>query len=137
MIKTRLLGVAQLLLITLYLLGGFGTLLLAVVRSGDWGALLAPGLDRLGDPKDAIPFGWDSVTNPFAWLFGIARVTAMLVVPVAAIGVLLGGFAVAAGRRDGDRRRVRRALLAIAVWLALAAVAFTPYGGDLHTWLAD
>lgn len=137
MIKTRLLGVAQFLLIALYLLGGFGLLLLAVVRSGDWGALLAPGLDRLGDPKDSIPFGWDSVSNPFAWIFGIARLTAMLVVPVAAVGVLLAGFAVASGRRDGDGRRIRRALLAIVLWLALAALAFTPYGGSLHTWLAD
>ncbi|GIE75384.1 hypothetical protein Aph02nite_13340 [Actinoplanes philippinensis] len=137
MIKTRLLGAAQFLLLALYLLGGFGVLVLAVVRSGDWGALAAPGLDRLGDPKDAIPFGWDSMTNPFAWIFGIARLTAMLVVPVVTLGVLLGGFAVAGARRDGDGRRLRRALLAIGVWLALAAVAFTPYGGDLHTWLAD
>jgi hypothetical protein len=137
MIKTRLLGVAQFVLLTLYLLGGFGVLVLAVVRSGDWGALLAPGLDRLGDPKDSIPLGWDSATNPFAWLFGAARLTAMLVVPVAALGVLLGGFAVAAARRDGDGRRTRRALLAIGIWFLLAAIAFTPYGGNLHTWLAD
>jgi hypothetical protein len=137
MIKTRLLGVIQFLLLSLYLLGGFGVLLLAVVRSGDWGALLAPGLDRLGDPKDSIPFGWESATNPFAWIFGIGRVTAMLVVPVVVLGVLLGGFTLAAARRDGDNRRLRRALLAIGVWLVLAAVAFTPYGGHLHTWLAD
>jgi hypothetical protein len=137
MIKTRLLGVAQFLLLTLYLLGGFGVLALAVVRSGDWGALLEPGLDRLGDPKDSIPLGWDSATNPFAWLFGIARVAAMLVIPVVTLGVLLGGFAVVAAHRDGDGGRLRRALLAIGVWLVLAAVAFTPYGGRLHTWLAD
>ncbi|GIF42114.1 hypothetical protein [Actinoplanes xinjiangensis] len=137
MIKTRLLGVAQFLLLTLYLLGGFGVLALAVVRSGDWGALLEPGLDRLGDPKDSIPLGWDSATNPFAWLFGIARVAAMLVIPVVTLGVLLGGFAVVAAHRDDDGGRLRRALLAIGVWLVLAAVAFTPYGGRLHTWLAD
>ncbi|MEU8656980.1 hypothetical protein [Actinoplanes philippinensis] len=53
MIKTRLLGVAQFLLLALYLLGGFGVLVLAVVRSGDWGALAAPGPDRLGDAHRA------------------------------------------------------------------------------------
>ncbi|WP_433795164.1 hypothetical protein [Actinoplanes sp. CA-252034] len=137
MTKTRLLGGTQFLLLALYLLGGFGVLVLAVVRSGDWSALPAPGLDRLGDPKDVIPFGGDSIANPFVWIFGIARLTAMLVVPVATLGVLLGGFTVAAARRDGDGRRLRWALLAIGVWLVLAAVAFTPYGGDLHTWLAD
>lgn len=42
-------------LLVAYLIGGFGVLVLAVVQTGDAGALLDPGLDRLGDPKDSMP----------------------------------------------------------------------------------
>jgi hypothetical protein len=128
---------AQWALVGLYLLGSFGVLLLAVIRSGDWGALLDPGLDRLDDPKVSMTAGWDSIWNPFAFLLAIARLTAMLVVPVATIGVLLGGSSLVLAVRARDRRGIGRSLLLIVVWLGLFALAFTPYGGQLHTWLAD
>lgn len=133
----RLLDAAQWALLGMYLLGSFGVLLLAAARTGDWGALADPGLERLGDPKDSLSPGADSVANPLVWILGVARVVAMLVVPAAVLGVLLGGFAIAAGRRDGDRRRITRAGLFIGAWLLLVAVAFTGYGGKLHGWLLD
>jgi hypothetical protein len=61
----------------------------------------------------------------------------MLVVPVATIGVLLGGSSLVVAARARDRRGIGRSLLLIVVWLGLFALAFTPYGGQLHTWLAD
>jgi hypothetical protein len=133
----RLRYAAQWALVGLYLLGSFGVLLLAVIRSGDWGALLDPGLERLDDPKVSITAGWDSIWNPVAFLLAIARLTAMLVVPVATIGVLLGGSSLLVAARERDRRGIGRSLLLIVVWLGLFALAFTPYGGQLHTWLAD
>ncbi|GGN71925.1 hypothetical protein GCM10010112_39660 [Actinoplanes lobatus] len=143
MIKTRrsvggrLGDAAQWALIGMYLLGSFGILVLAVVNSGDVGALLDPGLDRLDDPKVSVPLGWDSAANPLVWIFGVARLTAILIVPVAAFGVILGGLSAAAARRAGDRRRLNFALLRIVVWVVLFAVAFSPYGEQLHIWLAD
>ncbi|MDI6097127.1 hypothetical protein QLQ12_00705 [Actinoplanes sp. NEAU-A12] len=135
--RGRLLDAAQWALLGMYLLGSVGVLLLAVVRTGDWGALADPGLERLGDPKDAIPFGWDSVANPFAWIIGTARVVAMLIIPAAALGVILGGLALSAAARERDRRRIARAVLFIAAWLLVVAVAFTEYGDKFSVWLAD
>jgi hypothetical protein len=133
--RTRYAG--QWALVGLYLLGSFGVLLLAVIRSGDWGALLDPGLERLDDPKVSMTAGWDSIWNPLAFVLAIARLTAMLVVPVATIGVLLGGSSLVIAVRARDRRGIGRSLLLIVVWLGLFALAFTPYGGQLHNWLAD
>lgn len=135
--RGRLLDAAQWVLLSMCLLGSFGVLLIAVARTGDWGALADPGLERLGDPKDSLSPGGDSVANPLLWILGIARVVAMLVVQAAVLGVLLAGFAIAAGRRDGDRRRITRAVLFIGAWLLLVALAFTGYGGRLHVWLLD
>jgi hypothetical protein len=133
----RLKYTAQWALVALYLLGSFGVLLLAVIRSGDWGALLDPGLERLDDPKVSMTAGWDSIWNPLAFVLAIARLTAMLVVPVAAVGVLIAGSTLVTAARARDWPGIGRSLLLIVVWVGLFALAFTPYGGQLHTWLAD
>jgi hypothetical protein len=133
----RLRYTGQWALVALYLLGSFGVLLLAVIRSGDWGALLDPGLERLDDPKVSMTAGWDSIWNPLAFILAIARLTAMLVVPVATIGVLVGVSSLVMAARVRDRQGIGRSLLLIVVWIGLFALAFTPYGGQLHNWLAD
>ncbi|MEU4619264.1 hypothetical protein AB0G04_04685 [Actinoplanes sp. NPDC023801] len=133
----RLRYAAQWALVGMYLLGGFGVLLLAVIRSGDWGALLDPRLERLDDPKVSMTAGWDSIWNPFAFVLAIARLTAMLVVPVTTIGVLLGLSSLVVAFQARDRRGIGGSLLLIVVWVGLFALAFTPYGGRLHHWLAD
>ncbi|MEU4427162.1 hypothetical protein AB0F81_41615 [Actinoplanes sp. NPDC024001] len=125
---------AQWVLLVAYLLGSLGVLLFAVAQTGDAGALLDPGLERLGDPKDSLP---DSVWNPLAWLLGISRVVAMLVVVVAPVALLLGLVAVAGSRRVGDRKVFRWSLAGTAAWLLVLVVALTPYGRQMTTWLLD
>lgn len=125
---------AQGVLLAAYLLGSFGVLLLAVVQTGDAGALLDPRLERLGDPKDSMP---QSLWNPFAWLLAICRLVAMLVFMAAIGGLVLGLGAIARSQRVGDRRMVRWSLTLTAAWLAVLIVAVTPYGQQMHTWLLD
>jgi hypothetical protein len=121
-------------LLVAYLVGGFGVLILAVVRSGDAGALLDPGLERLGDPKDSMP---QSVWDPLAWLLGICRLVAMLAFPTAAAALMLGVAAVSGARRAGDRKVFRWSLAVTAAWIVLLIVALSPYGRQMDIWLLD
>lgn len=110
----------------------------AAIRVDDPGALLHPGLERLEDPKLSIPpAGPDSVWNPLIWIFGLSRVAAMFVYPLAFVALLLGVAALAGARREGDRWAYRAAVVVTAAWLLVVVVALTPYGGSTHAWLLD
>jgi hypothetical protein len=129
---------AQLLLLAVCLIGSFGVLFLAALHTGDLPAVLDPGLERLGDPKDAIPpAGPDAWWNPLAWVFGISRVFAMFVYPVAFVALVLGVASLVGTWRTGDRKGFGRLAIATGVWLMLALLALTPYGMQLHHWLLD
>jgi hypothetical protein len=120
------------------LIGSFGILLLAMARSGDYLAFFHPGLERLGDPKDSmIPIGPDSVGNPLVWVFGLSRVAAFFVLPIAAVATVLGVFALIPAWRGRDRRAVRRLGIVTGAWVALGVVFLTPYGMAMLTWLLD
>jgi hypothetical protein len=125
---------AQWVMLVAYLLGSFGVLLLAVVQTGDAGALLDPRLERLGDPKDSMP---DSVWNPLAWVFGVSRLVAMLVFLAAPAALLLGLLAIARSHWAGDRKVFRWSLALTAAWIVVLIVALTPYGQQMNTWLLD
>ncbi len=113
-------------------------LLSAALHVGDLPAVLDPGLERLGDPKESIPpVGPDSVWNPLAWVFGLSRAVAMFVYPVAFVTVALGIVALVRTWRVGDRRAFGWLTIGTAGWCALAAIALTPYGTQLHHWLLD
>jgi hypothetical protein len=120
------------------LVGSAGLLIAAAIRAGDPGALLHPGLDRLDDPKVSIPpAGPDAVWNPLVWIFGLSRVTAIFLYPVAFVALLLGVAALAGARRGGDRRAFRAAVAVTAAWLVVVVVALTPYGSSIFVWLLD
>jgi predicted lysophospholipase L1 biosynthesis ABC-type transport system permease subunit len=129
---------AQLLILTLLLIGSFGVLLSAALHNGDLPAVLDPRLERLGDPKDSLPpVGPDSSLNPLLWLFEIGRLTAMLVYVVALFTLAFGVFAVLRSWHTGDRKAFRWLVVSTAVLLALVVLFVTPYGRDLHIWLLD
>ncbi|GAB3801594.1 hypothetical protein [Micromonospora zhanjiangensis] len=127
----------QYLLGVVYLIGGVGTLLIAAIRTGDWAGLLDPGLERFGDPKDVIAIGPDTVWNPILWIFGLSRVGAMLITPLAFAAVLLGLPCLADRAVRADRRTWRLLLIGTVICVVLAAVPSTPYGDQLQTWLLD
>ncbi|MFU8872780.1 hypothetical protein [Micromonospora sp. SL4-19] len=134
----RVVGSAQLLLLAVCLVGSLGVLLVAALHTGDLPAVLHPGLDRLGDPKDSLPpAGPDSLWNPLVWVFGISRLVAMFVYPVAFVAVVLGVASLVRTRSTGDRKGFNRLAIGTGMWLALAALALTPYGAQLHSWLLD
>jgi hypothetical protein len=121
-----------------YAIGSFGILILAAVHAGDAGAILHPGLERLGDPKDALPgIGPDSLWNPLVWIFGICRLIAWAVHPLGIAMLLIGGTALLHTWRRGDRRALAGIAVLTAIWLALFLLAMSPYGGDLLRWLLD
>ncbi|WP_262285408.1 hypothetical protein [Micromonospora sp. MA102] len=129
---------AQLLMLAVYLVGSFGVLLVAALHTGDLPAVLDPRLERLGDPKDSLPpAGPDSVWNPLVWVFGVSRVVAMFVYPLASVTVVLGVAALICTWRTDDRKVFGRLIVSTGVWCALAALALTPYGTQLHRWLLD
>ncbi|WP_127507183.1 hypothetical protein [Actinoplanes solisilvae] len=128
----------QVFLLAVCFVGSIGLLTVAAVRAGDPGALLHPGLERLGDPKESIPpIGPDALWNPLVWIFGWGRVAAMLVYLVAFVALILGLAAIAGARQEGDRRARRAAIAVTAIWLLVVVTALTPYGGSLHSWLLD
>ncbi|MFG3603762.1 hypothetical protein [Micromonospora chersina] len=134
----RLVLSAQVLLLALLLIGSFGVLLAAALRTGNLSAVLDPGLERLGDPKDSLPpAGPDSPWNPLLWLFEIGRVVAIFVYPVAFVALLLGAVALVRTRWVGGRKVFRWLAIGTGLWLALTALALTPYGTQLHVWLTD
>lgn len=105
-------------LLAVYLTGLFGTLICAVLATGDLGALLDPGLDRLGDPKDSLPSG------PMMWVIGLPAAFVIYVWFLPLIGFVLALF----------RPRSWRWML---VWAVLTLLIFSPYGSELHRWLLD
>ncbi|MEU8264079.1 hypothetical protein AB0C02_26080 [Micromonospora sp. NPDC048999] len=129
---------AQMLLLAFCLIGSFGVLLVAALHTGDLLAVLDPQLERLGDPKDSLPpVGPDSPWNPLLWVFELGRVVAMFVFPLAFAALVLGVVALARTRWIGDRKAFGWLAISTAVWFALAALALTPYGTQLHVWLLD
>jgi hypothetical protein len=127
----RVLVWAQWSLLVVCLIGSLGALLLAVIRTGDHGALLAPGLERLGDPKDSLPdsalvwvFAPGIFVSYFIYAFGFAAV-------FFGLGMLMHTWQI------GDRVTFRRLFASTAAWVLLTAAAITPFGTDLHRWLLD
>ncbi|BCY12605.1 hypothetical protein [Actinoplanes sp. L3-i22] len=119
-----------------YLIGSFGILILSAIQAGDAGAILHPGLERLGDPKDALP-GPDAVWNPLVWVFGICRLIAWFVSPLGIAMLLIGAATLPHTWRRGDRRAFAGIAVLTAIWLALVLLAASPYGHDLLRWLLD
>ncbi|SNY28822.1 hypothetical protein [Paractinoplanes atraurantiacus] len=131
--SARPLTVALWVVLGIYLIGTFLTLTVAVVRSGDYGALLAPGLERLGDPKDSIPvIGPESVWNPLFWLVALPHAIVLYFPQLPVVGLTLAGIALVVARG----RSVQAAAWAV-VWVALTVLAFSPFGETLHNWLLD
>lgn len=134
----RIVVSAQLLFLAMYVVGSFGVLLVAALHTGDFPAVLDPRLERLGDPKDSLPpAGPDLVWNPLVWVFGISRVVAMFVYPLAFVSLVLGVTSLIRTWRTGDRKAFGWLVISTATWFALAALALTPYGKQLHGWLLD
>ncbi|GIF04134.1 hypothetical protein [Actinoplanes siamensis] len=128
----------QFALLVAYLIGSFGVLILAAVRSGDPAAILHPGLERLGDPKESLPgLGPDSVANPLVWIFGVCRLIAWFVYPLGIAMLLFGVVTLVPSWRRGDRRTFARLAVLTTVWLVLILLAVSPYGQDLMGWLLD
>ncbi|MEV4711372.1 hypothetical protein [Micromonospora sp. NPDC049374] len=134
----RVVLTAQLLMLAAALIGSLGVLLAAALRVDDLPALLSPGVERLGDPKDSLPpVGPDSAWNPLLWVFELSRVVAMFVHPLAAVAVLLGLVSLVRTWRVGDRSTFRWLAVSTTLWCATAVLALTPYGTQLHHWLLD
>lgn len=112
-------AVAQAVLLIIQLVGLFGALICAVVATGDYGAVLAPGLDRLGDPKDSLP---DSPVG--LWAIGVPMAILIYVWFLPVIGFILALV---------RPRSVRWALF----WAAMTVLVFSPYGSQLRYWLLD
>ncbi|MET0416101.1 MAG: hypothetical protein ABW022_08780 [Actinoplanes sp.] len=130
---SRLLTVALWVVLAIYLIGTLLTLTVAALRSGDYGALLAPGLERLGDPKDSIPvIGPDSVWNPLFWLVALPHAVVVYCPQLPVVGLALAGIALVVARG-----RSSRAAAWAVVWVALTGLAFSPFGEMLHQWLLD
>ncbi|WP_030436927.1 hypothetical protein [Actinoplanes subtropicus] len=128
---------SQLIALTAYLLGSYVILVAAVIHRRDPGALLRPGLERLGDPKASFPIvGPDSEWNPVVWVFGLSRALGFFVYPLSAAALLLGAAGLLRTRRR-DRALFRRIAAVTAAWLVVGIVAVTPYGAHLLTWLLD
>lgn len=127
----------QFALLIAYLIGSLGILILAAARVGDLGAVLHPGLERLGDPKDSMLLGPDSVWNPLVWIVGICRFIAWFVYPLGIAMLIFGVATLTHAARLGDRRTLVRVGVLTAIWLILIILAATPWGGGLTTWLLD
>lgn len=125
------------MLLIAYLIGSFGILILAAADVGDPGAILHPGLERLGDPKDSMDLGPDSVWNPLVWLIGICRLIAWFIFPLGIAMVIFGVATLVHAWRTGARRSVTRVAALTTIWLILIIIAATPYGADLTRWLLD
>jgi hypothetical protein len=134
----RVVFTLQLALLVFYLIGSFGLVLSAMNRTGDYAAFFHPGVERLGDPKDALtPIGPDSTSNPLFWVFGLSQVLGIFVRPLALVLTVLGATFLATSRRAADRRTVHRVAAATAAWLGIGVLSFIPYGASLLTWLLD
>jgi hypothetical protein len=127
----------QFTLLVAYLIGSFGILILAAVRSHDPGAILHPGLERLDDPKVSMDIGPDSLGNPLVWVFGVCRLVAFFIYPLGFAMLIAGLATLPWARPSADRRTFRRLAVLTAIWLALLLLAVTPYGHDLNVWLLD
>ena len=115
------------------LAGSLGVLVAAVLRTGDTGALLAPGLDRLGDPAESLPAQW----NPILWVMVVGIPLAYFVYPVGVIAVLAGVALLIYAGQDRDWRTVAWTAVVTVSWLVVTVVAATPYGRELHRWILD
>lgn len=119
------------------LVGSFGLLLSAMNRTGSYAAF-HPGVERLGDPRDALtPIGPDSTGNLLFWIFGLSQVLAIFVRPLALVLTVLGTTFLAKAWRTGNRRAVHEVAADTAAWLGIGALALTQYGASLLTWLLD
>lgn len=106
-------------------------LALAAVRAGDPGALLAPGLERLGDPKDSLP------DSALSLVFVPGILVAYFVFPAGFVTVFFGLGMLMHTWQVGDRVTFRRLLVSTGGWVVLTAAALTPWGDGLRTWLLD
>ncbi|MFF5084134.1 hypothetical protein ACFY36_44405 [Actinoplanes sp. NPDC000266] len=129
----RSLTFALWVVLAIYLIGTLLTLTVAALRNGDYGALFAPGLERLGDPKDSIPvIGPDSVWNPLFWLVALPHAIVVYCPQLPVVGLVLAGIALVVARG----RSLQAAVWAV-LWVTLTVLAFSPFGEMLHQWLLD
>lgn len=120
-------------LLAIYMVGMFLILIFAVIRSGDYGAFLEPGLDRLGDPMDSVPsLGPETWWNPLPWLLVIPYVSVVVFQPFPVAGLLFAVSSLLAARG-----RSVRAAAWTAVWVALTVLTYSPYGWAIRYWLLD
>ncbi len=61
----------------------------------------------------------------------------MFVYPLTFVTLVLGVAALIRTGRVGDRKAFGWLVVSTKVWSALAALALTPYGAQLHRWLLD
>ncbi|MEU4561046.1 hypothetical protein AB0F72_21915 [Actinoplanes sp. NPDC023936] len=127
----RVLVWIQWTLLVACLIGSLGVLALAAIRAGDPGALLAPGLERLGDPAESLP---DSL---LALIFVPGIFVSYFVYAIGFVTVFFGFAMLMHTWLVGDRATFRQLLRSTAAWAALTAVAITPFGSALHHWLLD
>lgn len=129
----RALTIVLSVLLAIQLIGMFGALLIAAVKTGDYAGILDPTLERFGDPKDSLPIiGPAEVWNPLLWILGLPHTFVALIPPLPLLGVLLGVLSLAAA----GMRSVRAALW-VAVFVGLTVLTYSSFGSALHLWLID
>ncbi|WP_229073447.1 hypothetical protein [Actinoplanes sp. DH11] len=127
----RLILWAQWFLLVACLVGSLGVLVMAAVRAGDPAALVDPGLERLGDPKDSLP------DSPLVLLLVPGMFVGYFVFASGFVAVLFGLGALMHTWNLGDRATARRLIFSTGAWVLLTAAALTPFGDQLHRWLLD
>ncbi|AEV83910.1 hypothetical protein ACWT_2531 [Actinoplanes sp. SE50] len=128
---TRLLQI----LLGVHLFGALPSLLCAVLRTGDYVALFAPSLARLGDPKDSIPFPSVEAAPWWCPLYAWFVTAHFLVGFLLFFPLPLVGWSVAMSARDRGPSVHARAW--VWAWGAVTVLTFSPWGFALHYWMAD
>lgn len=134
------------ILLAVYLLAALPSLLVAVIKTGDYLALFAPGRLWVAEssiseygireysvaedsiPEDSILQAW---WNPLRW-FAFAHFIAgfLLFFPLPLVGLSVAMWA-------RDRSPSVRARAWVWAWTAVTVLTFSPWGFALHRWMTD